>query len=130
MLSEYGLVVWCVRPEGNSPDLPLFDFKDYPLIIFGRGGAAVIPDYTASQPTIKSAKYENINIAITNGDYGGTYQFNIGGYQNKGKAICLALKEIKQRKDMYSPTKSWSNDIVDELRRNINNYCYRPFPFF
>ena len=130
-LSNSGLVVWCVRPEGISPDLPLFDMKDYPLILFYNGDAKVIPDYTASQPKYYDARYDKINIAITdNSDYGGIYQFNIGGYSNKGKAICLALKEIKERKDKYSPTKRWSENLVDELRRNINNYCYRPFPFF
>ncbi|MBQ4406490.1 MAG: DUF4230 domain-containing protein [Bacteroidales bacterium] len=131
LVFDQGEVVWCVRPEGISPDLPLFDMKDYPLILFGNGGAMVIPDYTASTPQFFSARYDKIKIAVTNNsDYQGIYQFDIGGYKNKGKAICLAINEIKQRKDMYSPTKSWSNDIVEELRRNINNYCYRPYPFF
>lgn len=131
LIFDQGEVVWCVRPEGISPDMPLFDMKDYPLIIFGKGGAMVIPDYTSSQPQYYSAQYDKINIAITNNsDYNGVFQFNIGGYTNKGKAICLALREIKQRKEMYSPTKRWSENIVDELRRNIDNYCYRPFPFF
>ena len=130
LIFDNGEVVWCVRPEGISPDF-LFDMKDYPLILFGKGGAAVIPDYTASQFKYYEARYDKINIAITdNSDYGGIYQFNIGGYSNKGKAICLALREIKQRKDKYSPTKRWSENIVSELRRNIENYCYRPYPFF
>lgn len=131
LLSDDGLVVWCVRPEGVSPDLPLFDYKDYPLILFYKYGAMVIPDYTASSPSCYDASYEDIKLAITDGgDYNGIYQFNIGGYKNKGKAICLTLKEIKERKDKYSPTKRWSENLARELRGKINSYCYRPNPFF
>ena len=124
LIFSNGEVVWCVRPDG-------FFIKDYPLILFGKGGAVVIRDYTAQQPKSYVASYDKINIAITdNSDNGGIYQFNIGGYQNKGKAICLALREIKQRKDKYTPTKRWSDNLVDELQHNIDNYCYRPFAFF
>ncbi len=131
LLSDNGLVVWCVRPEGVSPDLPLFDYKDYPLILFYKYGAVVIPDYTASSPSCYRASYEDIKLAITDGgDYNGIYQFNIGGYKNKGKAICLTLKDIKERKDKYSPTKRWSEDLVQELRWKIERYCCRPNPFF
>ena len=123
LIFSNGEVVWCVRPDG-------FLFKDYSLILFGKGGVRVILDYT-QQPKHYVASYDKINIAITdNSDNGGIYQFNIGGYQNKGKAICLALREIKQRKDKYTPTKRWSDNLVDELQHNIDNYCYRPFAFF
>ena len=129
LVSDQGEVVWCVRPEGI--DLLLFDMKDYPLIIFCHDKVLAIPNYTASQPQFFTARYDEIEIAITdNSDGQGFYQFDIGGYHNKGKAICLAIKEIKERKDKYSPTKSWSDGLVEELRRNINEYCKRPSPFF
>ena len=131
LLLDDGLVVWCVRPNGISPDLPIFDFKDYPLILFGKYAAAVIPDFTSSDLKFHVAHYEDIKVAITDGsDYNGTYQFNIGGYKNKGKAICLTLKEIKERKDKYSPTKKWSENLALELRWKIESYCNRPYPFF
>ena len=44
--------------------------------------------------------------------------------------MILTLKDIKERKDKYSPTKRWSEDLVQELRWKIERYCYRPNPFF
>ncbi|MBQ7490277.1 MAG: DUF4230 domain-containing protein [Bacteroidales bacterium] len=129
LVSDQGKVVWCVRPEGI--DLLLFDKKVYPLIIFCHDSVIAIPNYTAFEPQFFSARYDEIEIAITdNSDGQGFYQFNIGGYQNKGKAICLAIDEIKQRKERYSPTKSWSDGLAKKLRSDIDEYCCRPSPFF
>ncbi len=95
LLSDKGVVVWCVEPDGVF-------FKDYPLMLFYKDKILYIPDYTETKPEFYSESYTHIDLhkggfdikeygsqvpkELLNYDFN-SYQITIGGKKHTNKVL-------------------------------------------